>query len=103
MPDGPSADMVVNGKVAVNGGVAQVNMPSGYINGYLFLAPGLYKVAIVPTGRGIEQALIGPLDVPMVAGHRYTLAMMGQLTDKRYTPLVIDETAAELKVGAAAR
>jgi uncharacterized surface protein with fasciclin (FAS1) repeats len=100
VPGSPSADMVVNGTVAVNAGQAQVNMPAGYVNGYVFLAPGTYKVAIVPTGKGVEQALIGPLDVPMVAGHRYTLAMLGQLTDKHFTPLVIDETAAEMKIGA---
>jgi uncharacterized surface protein with fasciclin (FAS1) repeats len=91
---GPHVDLLVNGQVAVNGGQAQVNIPAGYINGYLFLAPGTYRVAVVPTGQGLDQALIGPLDVPVVAGHRYTLAMMGQLQDQSVKPLLIDETAA---------
>jgi Fasciclin domain/Domain of unknown function (DUF4397) len=98
---GPNVDLFVNGQVAVNGGQAQANLPAGYINGYLYLPPGTYSVAVVPTGKGIDQALLGPLDVPLAAGHRYTLVMMGQQKDPHVRPLVIDETAAELKVGAA--
>lgn len=75
-------------------------MPAGYVNGYLYLEPGTYSVAVAPTGEGFDRALIGPLDVPLVAGHRYTLALMGQLQDQSVTPLLIDETAAETQIGA---
>ena len=34
---GPNVDWFVNGEVAVNGGQEQVNIPVGYINGYLYL------------------------------------------------------------------
>ena len=98
---GPNVDLIVNGAVAVNGGHAQVNIPADYINGYLHLMPGTYRVAVVPTGQSLAQALIGPLDLPLIAGHRYTLAMMGQMNDKALKPLVIDETAVEMKAGAA--
>jgi hypothetical protein len=97
---GPNVDLYVNGAVAVNGGQPQVNIPSGNVNGYLFLAPATYNVAVVPTGKGIDQALFGPLDVSLVAGHRYTLALLRQLKDNTFKPLVIDETAAEQQLGA---
>lgn len=97
---GPNVDLLVNGAVAVNGGQAQVNIPGGYTNGYLYLAPGTYQVAVTPTGEGMEQALGGMLEASLVAGHRYTLEMMGQLEDDSVKPLLIDETAAERKIGA---
>jgi hypothetical protein len=97
---GSNVDLFVNGAKAVNVGQAQINIPSGYVNGYLFLAPATYRVAVVPTGKPLDQALIGPLDVPLVAGHHYTLVMLRQLKDNTFKPLVIDETAAEQQLGA---
>src|SRR5215212_11730706 len=94
LADAPSVDLLVNGAPAVNGGVAQVDMPSTYVNGYLYLAPGTYSIAVVPTGKPVAAALAGPLDIPVIAGHRYTLALTGQVADKSIKPLVIDETAA---------
>jgi Fasciclin domain/Domain of unknown function (DUF4397) len=98
---GPNVDMLINGKLTVNGGVTQQNLESLHIGGYQYLAPGTYSIAIVPTGEGIDKALLGPLDVPIVAGHRYTLAMLGQLDEKSHTPLVVDETDAYQKAGLA--
>ena len=71
--DGPSVDVYVNGKVAVNGGMPQDNLVARQASGYLYLVPGTYSIAIVPTGMGIDKALFGPLDVPVVAGHRTSL------------------------------
>src|SRR4030095_5815892 len=87
-------------QVAVIGGIAQVNLPPDYVNAYVFLPAGTYIVTVVPPGLDISPAIVGPLDLSLAAGHRYTLAVMGQSTDKTPKPLVIDETAAELKVGA---
>jgi hypothetical protein len=98
---GPNVDLFVNGTLVINGPLALTNLPAGYITGIVYLSPGTYHVAVVPTGKGIAQALLGPLDVPLAAGHRYTLAMIGQLKDKSVKSLLIDETAAELKIGAA--
>jgi uncharacterized surface protein with fasciclin (FAS1) repeats len=97
---GPNVDVFVNGAVAVNGGMAQANMGALDVSGYLYLTPGTYRVAVVPTGKSLAQALLGPLDMPLDAGHRYTVTMLGQYGDAHYTPLVIDETAAYQAVGA---
>jgi len=96
---GPNVDVVVNGAVAVNGGMPQANMIALNISGYIYLVPGTYSVAVVPTGKGLAQALLGPLDVPVAAGHRYTVVMLGQANEPRHTPLVIDETEAYRKAG----
>lgn len=98
--NGPSVDMLLNGKLTVNGGVVQRDLGAPKTGGYQYLAPGTYSVAIVPTGQGIDKALLGPLDVTIVAGHRYTLVMLGQPDEQDRTPLVIDETAAYQAIGA---
>jgi hypothetical protein len=90
---GPNIDLLVNGRIPMNRDVAQANFASGFIGGYLYLEPGSYSVAIVPTGKGLAEALIGPIDLALQAGHRYTLAMMGQMDDAILTPLVVDDTA----------
>ena len=97
---GPNTDLFVNGVIAVNGGRAQVNVPVGYVTAYLYLPPGTHRVALTPTGRGLAQALVEPFDVPMVAGHRYLVAFMGQVADQSLKPLVIDETKAAADIGA---
>ncbi len=97
---GPNVDWLVNGEIAVNGGQEQVNIPVGYINGYLYLEPGTYSFSVVPTGKTTADALL-ETDVAVKAGHRYTLAMIGQLEDEKLSPLVIDETVELQKLGAA--
>jgi TRAP-type transport system periplasmic protein len=98
---GPNVDWFVNGEIAVNGGQEQVNIPVGYINGYLYLEPRTYSFTVTPTGKGVDEALLGPVDVDVVAGHRYTLAVMGQVEDEKLSSLVIDETAELQTLGAA--
>ena len=97
---GPNTDLFVDGKVAVNGGQKQVNIPAGYVPAYLFLVPGTHKVAIASTGQGFANALLPPVSVPMVAGHRYLVAYMGSIADKSLKPLVVDETKAAAQIGA---
>jgi uncharacterized surface protein with fasciclin (FAS1) repeats len=101
--NGPNTDLFVNGAVAVNGGQAQLNVPVGYVTAYLYLPPGTHDVALAPTGKGLTQSLVEPLSVPMVAGHRYLVAFMGQIADHSLEPLVIDETKAAADVGATPR
>lgn len=96
--NGPKVDVLLDGKVAMNPGQPQANIPCCQVTGYLYLTPGTYNVAVVPTGKGIDEALIGPLDILLEAGHRYTLATMGQVEDASLTPLVIDETDAVQEV-----
>jgi hypothetical protein len=98
--DGPKVDIFVNGEVAVNGGVPQTNVPDLQTWGYLYLDPNTYSVAVVPTGMDLEQALMGPVDVTVEAGHRYTVVVLGQADEATHQPLVIDETAAYQDIGA---
>lgn len=100
--DGPAIDFLIDGAVAVNGGRRQENIPAGYFTGYLYLAPGTYRVALALTGQGEAQALVPPQSLLAVAGHRYTLVLMGQVADHSLQPLLIDETAEADKLGATA-
>ena len=95
-----STDVYVNGMPTLNGGVAQANIRAGQFSGFLYVAPGTYSIALVPHGGTLDQALFPPEDVKVEAGHRYTVAAMGQLADKDVHPLVIDETALEADLGA---
>ncbi len=95
----PNFDVFINGEIAVNGNVPQANIP-GFANGYIYLAPGTYSVAVASAGRGLEAAKFGPVDVTLEADHRYTLGMMGKIKDEQYTPLLIDETAVLDQLGA---
>lgn len=96
---GASVDVFVNGAVAMNGDRPMANLDALAVSGYLYLAPGTYSVAIVPAGKSTKEALLGPLDVTVAAGHRYTLAMLGQVSDPTHTPLLVDETAAYQAAG----
>jgi uncharacterized surface protein with fasciclin (FAS1) repeats len=98
--DGPDVDIFVNGEVAVNAGVPQTNVSALRTSGYLYLAPNTYSLAVVPTGKELSQALMGPVDVTVEAGHRYTVVVLGQADEATHQPLVIDETAAYQDIGA---
>ncbi len=92
---GPNTDFYVDGAIARLGSDRRelTNVPAGFIPGFLYLAPGEHSVAIVPSGEALDAALIA-LDLTLEAGHRYTVAVVGQADDDSFTPLVIDETAA---------
>ncbi len=91
---GPKIDLLVDGEIPVNRTLPQAGFPVGYVGAYLYLEPGTFQVAIVPTGKGIGDALVGPMDVTFEQGHRYTLALIGQMDDESLSPLIIDDTAA---------
>ena len=94
-----AVDLFVDGALAMNGGQAQVNVSPGYVTAYQYLAPGTHTIAVVPTGKGLAQATTAPLDVPMVAGHRYLVAFRAQAAAGSVKPLLIDETEAAAKAG----
>lgn len=96
----PNMDVYVNGMPAINGGVAQENLNSGIFSGWLYVTPGTYSIALVPHGGTLDQALFAPTDVTVEAGHRYTVAAMGQTADNDVHPMVVDETAMEAGLGA---
>jgi hypothetical protein len=90
---GPNVDVLLNGEIAMNPGQPQANIPCCQVTGYIYLPPETYSVAVVPSGQAIEEAILGPLEVTLEAGHRYTVVMMGQKEDPSLTPLIINETA----------
>jgi uncharacterized surface protein with fasciclin (FAS1) repeats len=57
-------------------------------------------LAVTPQGAGLDKALFAPLDVTLEAGHRYTVAVLGQKNDAQHDPLVIDETKVIKDTGA---
>jgi hypothetical protein len=95
----PNADVYINGLPAVNGGKPLENIGVPEFSGWLYVRPGTYTVALVPHGGTLAQALFAPIAVNAVAGHRYTVAAMGQIKDKDIKPLVVDETALEAGIG----
>jgi hypothetical protein len=97
----PNTTVYVNGVPAFNGDREQKNIAAGLFSGFLYVKPGTYSIALVPDGETLDQALFKPVDVKAEAGHRYTVAAMGQLADKDIHPLVVDETGLEagLSVG----
>ncbi len=90
-----NTDVYVNGMPAFNGGIAQQDIGAGQFSGWLYVTPGTYTIALVPHGGAMDQALIAAADVKVEAGHRYTVAAMGQLADKDIHPLIVDETQLE--------
>jgi uncharacterized surface protein with fasciclin (FAS1) repeats len=98
---GPDVDVYINGQLGVNGGVPMHNLGALNWTGYLYLAPGTYSVALVPTGQSLAQAYLGPVNVAVSAGHRYSLVALGQKEEASHQPLLVDETAAYQAIGVA--
>ncbi len=95
-----STDMYVDGQLALLGSNQRplTHVPVGYLTGFLYLEPGKHSVAVVPNGKGLDEAMIAQ-DVDLEVGHRYTVGVMGQKEDDHFSPLVIDETAVLAKAG----
>ncbi len=92
---GPNLDVYINGLPVVNGGKMLQNIGDGSFSGWVYVSPGTYQVALVPNSEAVGQAIFTPVAVDAAAGHRYTVAAIGQLSEKNVKPLVIDETAME--------
>lgn len=90
-----AVDIYIDGDIALLGSSQRElgNVPVGWVPGFQYLEPGSHRVAVVPTGESLDEAMISE-DVTLEAGHRYTVAVVGQKEDTSFTPLVIDETAA---------
>jgi hypothetical protein len=91
-------DVFINGLPAFNAGKPQQNIAVGAFSGWLYVAPGTYDVALVPHGGTPSQAVFAPVALNAAAGHRYTVAAVGE--EKHITSLVIDETMLEAGIGA---
>ncbi len=95
----PNMDIYINGEIPVVADVPLTNVPTSSVTRYEYLAPGTVSVAVVPTGKGLDTPFLGPLDVSLEAGHRYTLVVMGEADGTMRQGLVIDETVALQKAG----
>ncbi len=97
--NGPDVDIYINGKMTQNGGVPFI-LRSFDFSGYLYLPPGKVKVAVTLRDASLDKALFAPLDLTLEAGHRYTVAVLGQAEDTQHNTLVIDETKVFQETGA---
>lgn len=96
---GPVLDVWLNGQAGMNGGVPMPKLPPLASGGYVYLQPGTVQVAVTPAGGSLDSPFAGPLDVPVSAGHRYTVVVMGQAAESSHSLLLIDETAAYQSLG----
>jgi hypothetical protein len=95
-----STDVYINGLPVINGGKPQQNIAVSDFSGWLYVTPGTYTVALVLHGGTVEQALFEPVAIKAEAGHRYSVAAMGQMKEKDVKPLIVDETALIAGIGA---
>lgn len=86
--DGGAVDVFVAGKSTFT------NVEAASVSDYQTFDAGKYSLAAAPTGKGMDAAVIPATDFEVAAGQRYTVAIVGQSTDKQLMPLIIDETTA---------
>ncbi len=93
--DAPAVNLYVNGEIAAGADgtpllYSSMTLPSVYVD----LAAGAHTFALTAEGEALEAALIGEQEFTLEAGHRYMLAVLGNvsLNDLHFT--LIDETAA---------
>lgn len=65
-----------------------INTASPFFN----FSDGIHSFAIAPQGEGLENAILGPKEVTLEAGHAYSLAIVGSLDADNLDLLVIDDT-----------
>ena len=95
----PEMDIYLNDNVPLDAGVP-LTAQQGDVSRYEYLTPGTYNLAVAPVGQDASKALLGPLDVTVAVGHRYTVVVLGQMDEASHNALVIDETAAYQAIGA---
>jgi hypothetical protein len=61
---------------------------------FLNFPSGVHEFAFAPKGEGPDAVIFGPREVTFEDGHRYSLAVVGEIEDNSLNLLVIDETAA---------
>ncbi len=95
----PEMDIYLNGQIPVDADIP-LAVRQGDVTRYEYLAPGTHSLVVVPNGQDLSKAFLGPLDVTLAAGHRYTVVALGQKDEPSHQALVIDETAAAAAIGA---
>ena len=61
---------------------------------FLNFPSGVHEFAFAPKGEGLDAAIFGPQEITFEDGHRYSLAVVGEIEDHSLNLLVSDETTA---------
>jgi hypothetical protein len=93
--DAPAINLYMNGEIEAGADgtpllYGSMTLPTQYLD----LAAGLHTFAVTAEGEPLESALVAAEEFTLEAGHRYMLAVLGNvsLNDLHFT--LIDETAA---------
>ncbi len=93
--DAPAVNLYMDGEIITGQDgtpmlFGSMTLPSEYVD----LAAGTRTFALTAEGEALDSALVGAQELTLETGHRYTLAVMGNvsLNDLHFT--LIDETAA---------
>lgn len=93
-PDAPAVDVVVDGDVLVPG----LQYPEA--TGFVETPAGTYNVAITPEGNP-GAPVLGPVDLDLIAGERYSLLAVGELADIEL--LILDDDPRRVATNAKVR
>ncbi|NWF70303.1 MAG: fasciclin domain-containing protein [Chloroflexi bacterium] len=85
--DAPNVDIYVAGDVLL------ADVPFATISAYFPLEAGLQQVAFVPAGGDLNDAVIGPLEIEVVAGQDYLFGAFGLVADGSFQRLLLNESA----------
>lgn len=91
--DAPNVDVFSKGVVVLR------DVAFGTISDWLELEPGSYNIAVAPTGRGINAAVIGPTAIELAAGDWLTVAAVGSVENETLRAEVISEDFSNIGVG----
>ncbi|MBK9746047.1 MAG: DUF4397 domain-containing protein [Anaerolineae bacterium] len=93
--DAPAVNLYVNGELVM--GTDDMPLLYGVLTlptDYLDVAAGTHTFAVTAEDEPLESALVGAQEFTLEAGHRYTLALMGNVSLGDLHFLLLDETAA---------
>lgn len=94
-PDAGLVDIVVDGNV-----VTPLDFPQ--LTGFLNLAAGTYNVAVTAPGNA-SAAAIGPVDLELVGGTRYSVLAVGKAMDMTIEPLILTDDPRRVATNAKVR
>ncbi len=84
----PFATQLANTAWSIPVGTFCVNTASPFFD----FSDGIHSFAFAPKGKNLVDAILGPKDVALEAGHAYSLAIVGSLDAGDLDLLVIDDT-----------
>jgi hypothetical protein len=93
-PDAPAVDIYVNGELSPVKKLAFRNASA-----WIELPAGKYSVAVVPNGKTLQDAVIGPKDYELKADQWLTIAAVGTVAKKNLKAVVISEDYSPIKDG----